>query len=366
MVDFKQVLQKVIDENCTDAHFKPGALPLIRRVKDLEAAGENPVTAEDTERILKETLPESKREKFYRQQEMDYAYAFSDDIRFRVNAHFHLGTIALAFRLCRTDILSFESLRLPPVIRELAELERGLVLVTGITGSGKSTTLATMVNHINEHRRDHIVTIEDPIEFIHKDKMSLVTQREIGLDTSTFLEALKRTLRQDPDVILIGEMRDRETIRTAMSAAETGHLVFSTLHVVKAAMAVDRILSFFDGAEQTQVRLQLSMNLQGVISQRLMPSADRSFILPALEIMIGTPTVRKLIHDGKTRDLPQAIQNREGGMQTLNQHLVDLVRSKMITLEDAMDTSDNPPALRRNLEGGFAGGDREAIIGGGF
>lgn len=366
MVDFRKVLKKVIDENCTDAHFKPGALPLIRRVKELEPVDDGAVTAEQTQHILEETLPERKRERFFKQQEMDYAYAYSDQFRFRVNAHFHLGQVALSFRLCRTDILSFEALRLPPVIRQLAELERGLVLVTGITGSGKSTTLATMVNHINERRRCHIVTIEDPIEFIHKDKMSLVTQREVGLDTSSFLEALKRTLRQDPDVILIGEMRDRETIRTAISAAETGHLVFSTLHVVKAAMAVDRILSFFDGAEQHQIRLQMSMNLQGVISQRLVTSADNTFILPALEIMIGTPTVRKLIHDGNTRDLPQAIQNREGGMQTLNQHLVNLVRSGVISIEEAMKNSDNASALRRNLEGGFAGGDKEAILAGGF
>jgi twitching motility protein PilT len=364
MIDYKQILQKVVDENCTDAHFKPGGLPLIRRIKDLEAAGEEPLTAQDTEHILKETLPEKKQKQFYQEQEMDYAYPYADQIRFRVNAHFHLGQVALSFRLCRTDILSFEALRLPPVIRQLAELERGLVLVSGITGSGKSTTLATMINHINERRPCHIVTIEDPIEFIHKDKMSLVTQREVGLDTGSFLEALKRTLRQDPDVILIGEMRDRETIRTAISAAETGHLVFSTLHVVKAAMVVDRILSFFDGAEQQQIRLQISMNLQGVISQRLLPSADNTFILPALEIMVGTPTVRKLIYDGNTRDLPQAIQNREGGMQTLNQHLVNLVRSGVISYEEAMKTSDNPFALRRNLEGGFAGGDTEAILGG--
>ncbi len=242
MTDFINVLTRVVRENCTDAHFQVGSPPLIRKVKDLAPAGDQLLTQEETARILEQTLSEDRRKKFEKDLEADYAYTLSGQFRFRVNAHYHLGTIGLSFRLCRTDILSFEILRLPPVIKELAGLERGLILVAGITGSGKSTTLATMINQINETRHCHIVTVEDPVEFIHQDKMSLVTQREVGSDTKSFLEALKRVLRQDPDVILIGEMRDRETIRTAISAAETGHLVFSTLHVVQAATAVDRIL----------------------------------------------------------------------------------------------------------------------------
>jgi twitching motility protein PilT len=363
MVDFKAVLARVVKENCTDAHFQTGSPPLIRKIKDLVPAGDEYLTAEDTILILAETLSEERRERFEKDLEADYAYTLSGQFRFRVNAHYHLGTIGLSFRLCRTDILSLETLRLPPVIRELASLERGMILVTGITGSGKSTTLATMIRHINETRHCHIVTVEDPVEFIHEDKMSLVTQREVGSDTKSFLEALRRVLRQDPDVILIGEMRDRETIRTAISAAETGHLVFSTLHVVQAATAVDRILSFFATEEQDQVREQIAMNLQGVLSQRLLSSADRSFILPALEIMIGTATVRKLIAEGRTRDLPQAMQNGEAGMQTLNQHLVKLVQSGLVAQEEALRTSDNPASLRRLLAGGYSAGDRQSIIG---
>jgi twitching motility protein PilT len=365
MIDLDSMLRKVIQDECTDLHLKPGSFPLVRKVKELVPIDDLPVSAEDTEQVLERILPEVKRKVFQETMEMDFAYGISDDFRFRVNAHYHLGEIALSFRLCRSDILSFRRLRLPPVVQKLAELEHGLVLVTGITGSGKSTTLAAMLNHINETRRRHIVTIEDPVEFIHRDKVGLVTQREVGLDTASFLEALKRVLRQDPDVILIGEMRDAETIRTAISAAETGHLVFSTLHVVEANMVIDRILSFFEGGEQNQIRLQLSANLQGVIAQHLLASADHSFILPALEIMIGTPTVRKLIHDGNTRDIRQAIQNGEAGMQTLDQHLLNLARSGIVTVEDALASAHNASALKRNLEGGYAGGDRQAIIHGG-
>jgi len=363
MIDFGAVLTRVVRENCTDAHFQPGSPPLIRKIKDLIPVGTDYLTSQDTAMILEKTLSEERRKRFEKDLEADYAYTLAGQFRFRVNAHYHLGTVGLSFRLCRTDILSFETLRLPPVIRELAALERGLILLTGITGSGKSTTLAAMISHINETRHCHIVTVEDPVEFIHEDKMSLVTQREVGTDTKSFLEALRRVLRQDPDVILIGEMRDRETIRTAISAAETGHLVFSTLHVVQAAIAVDRILSFFAREEQDQVREQIAMNLQGVVSQRLLSSADRTFILPALEIMIGTATVRKLIAEGRTRDLPQAMQNGEAGMQTLNQHLVKLVQSGLVAQEEALKNSDNPVALRRAIAGGYAGGDRQSIIG---
>jgi len=364
VTQLKEMLQKVIDLNGTDLHLKVGNRPMIRIVGKLEPQDLEVLTVEDTDRILRETARQDQYEKFQNTWELDYAITLDDTFRFRVNAYRHMGNTGLAFRLLRNDILSFQDLMLPEVISRLAKEERGMILVTGITGSGKTTTLATMLNYINETRKGHIVTVEDPVEFIHKDKKCIVSQREISTDTKSFLEALKHALRQDPDVILIGEMRDAETIRTAISAAETGHLVLSTLHTVQAPQTVERILSFFDGPEQVIVRTQLALNLRGIISQRLLVSRDRSRIVPAVEVMIVTPTVRKLILDGRINELRQVIQNREEGMQTFDQSLEDLVLAKTITLQEGMAASDSPLTLRRNVEGGVAGGDRTAIIGG--
>lgn len=364
MIQLKTLLQKVIDVNGTDLHLKAGSRPVIRIIGELEPQEGDIVTEQDTEIILKETTREDQYLKFKQNLELDYAMTLSDTFRFRVNAYYHMGKVSLAFRLLRNDILSFEDLMLPEVLRQLTEEERGLILVTGITGSGKTTTLATMVNFINERRKCHIVTVEDPVEFVHRDKKSIVSQREVGLDTKSFLEALKHALRQDPDVILIGEMRDAETIRTAISAAETGHLVLSTLHTVQAPPTIERILSFFDGPEQVIVRTQLALNLRGVLSQRLLISKDKTRIVPAVEIMIATPTVRKLIYEGRINELRQAIQNREDGMQTFDQALEDLVRRGIISIEEGMAASDSPLTLKRNVLGGVSGGDRATIIGG--
>jgi len=364
VLDLKEMLQRVVDLNGTDLHLKVGNRPMIRVIGKLNPQDFDVVTAEDTDRILRETTLEEKYEKFQNDWELDYAMTLTDTFRFRINAYRHMGNVGLAFRLLRNDILSFKELMLPEALERLSEEERGLILVTGITGSGKTTTLATMLNHINENRKAHIVTIEDPVEFVHKDKKCIVTQREIGLDTKSFLEALKRALRQDPDVILIGEMRDAETIRTAMSAAETGHLVLSTLHTVQAPQTIERILSFFEGPEQVIVRAQLAMNLRGVLSQRLLVSKDKSRIVPAVEIMIVTPTVRKLILEGRVNELRQVIQNQEEGMQTFDQSLEELIRQGAITLQEGMAASDSPLTLRRNVEGGVSGGDRATIIGG--
>lgn len=356
------LLQKVMEVNATDLHLKVGSPPMIRVNTVLQAAGEHVLTPEDTQKLVESAMTKKEFTQFQDKLDLDFAYKVGN-VRFRTNAYFHLGTMALAMRYNRNDILEFSKLNLPPVVQTIAENERGLILVTGITGSGKSTTLAAMVRHIARTRKCHVVTVEDPIEYIYEDEGSIISQREVGHDTHSFHEALKRALRQDPDVMLIGEMRDSETIRSAISAAETGHLVFSTLHTVEAQTTIDRVISFFDGPEQEQVRQQLSANFVAVISQRLLPRADRPGIIPCLEIMLGTSTVRKLILENKIHQLRQAIQNREGGMQTFNQHLLELVNKKIITREVALANSDNPSALRRMMAGGVSGGDQTSLVG---
>lgn len=362
-VDYKELLQAVVDTRSTDLHIRAGACPKLRTSGDLVNYNDYVMTPEDTEFFLRSITDESQWHTFTTEKELDFAYALNRHCRFRVNAYWHLGTIALAFRLNRSDILDFEKLNLPPVIRDLAHQERGLILVTGVTGSGKSTTLATMLNYINQTRACHIVTIEDPIEFVYTDAKALVSQREVGYDTTSFVRALRAALREDPDVILVGEMRDVETIRTAVNAAETGHLVFSTLHTTMASTSVERILGFFNPNEQGIIRALLAENLKGVVSQRLLPRKGMKGLIPALEIMVGTSTVRKLISENKLRTLNQAIQNREGGMQSFNQALLDLIKADKIEEHVAMRSSDNPAALRRMLLGGESGGDSTSILG---
>lgn len=362
-VDYRELLTAVVDTRSTDLHIRPGAPPKLRTAGDLVDLNDCIMTPEDSEFFLRSITDEAQWYTFTTDKELDFAYSLNRDCRFRVNAYWHLGQIAIAFRLNRSDILDFEKLNLPPVIRDLAHQERGLVLVTGVTGSGKSTTLATMLDYINQIRACHIITIEDPIEFIYSDKKALISQREVGYDTSSFVRALRAALREDPDVILVGEMRDVETIRTAVNAAETGHLVFSTLHTTMAATSVERILGFFSPNEQGIIRALLSENLRGVISQRLLPKKGGKGLIPALEIMVGTSTVRKLIAENKLRTLNQAIQNREGGMQTFNQAILDLIKAEKIEEIVGMRSSDNPAALRRMLLGGESGGDSTSILG---
>lgn len=364
MKALKELLELVVKQNGTDLHFKVGTPPMIRIAGDLEPVpGESVVCPEDTEKIVTEILSEEHLKTFRENKELDFSVPLTDEFRFRVNAYYHMTTVGLAFRFLRRDMLSFEGLGLPPVVKTLADRTRGLILVTGITGSGKSTTMATMVNYINETRKCHIITIEDPIEFTYRDAKSVVSQREVGIDTKSFNEALKRALRQDPDVILIGEMRDVETIRTAISAAETGHLVLSTLHTVQAPPTIDRILSFFPGSEQTQVRAQVADCLAGVISQRLIPRSDQKGLIPALEILVNNVTIKKLIQEAKTGAIYQVIQNGEEGMQSFNGALFKLVKDRIVSQEEARLNSPNWIELKRNLDGGFSGGDRAAIIG---
>jgi twitching motility protein PilT len=289
---------------------------------------------------------------FERSPEMDLAIGIKGIGRFRVNVFRQRSSIGVVFRYVRRPSFSFEELNLPPAVRVLAEKRRGLVLVTGTTGSGKSTTLAAMINHINNLRRCHIVTIEDPIEFLHQDNIAIINQREVGFDTVSFAEALKHVLRQSPDVILIGEMRDLETISTAIQAAETGHLVLSTLHTIDATQTVERIINYFPAYLHNQIRMELSLCLNGVISQRLLPMGSGTGRVPAVEVMLCTPTIKKLIFEGKTLELHQHIEaGGHVGMQSFNQSLLGLYRRKMIRMDDALAYASSPDEFRLMAEG---------------
>jgi twitching motility protein PilT len=309
------------------------------------------LTATDTREIVYSILNNSQRQRLETEQQLDFSYQVPGKGRFRVNAYQQRGAISGAFRLIPSKTVPIEELGMPPVIRDFANKPRGLVLVTGPTGSGKSTTLASIINEINETRSEHILTIEDPIEFVHTHKKCVVNQRELGTDAHSFALALKAALRQDPDVILVGEMRDMETIGTALTAAETGHLVFATLHTQDAPQTVDRIIDVFPPAQQGQVRAQLSIGLQGIVTQTLIPTADSRGRAVAAEVLVPTPGVRNLIREGKTHQIYSLIQTGAShGMQTMDASLAGLVRSGRITEEVAQTRSSNPEELRKLIE----------------
>lgn len=299
-------------------------------------------------------LSDRQREEFENRHELDLAYGVQGLGRFRVNMFTQRGSISAVLRTIPFNVSTLEELNLPEVIKKITQNKRGLVLVTGTTGSGKSTTLASMLDAINSNRTEHIITIEDPIEYLHRDKKSIINQRELGVDTQSFADALKSSLRQDPDVILVGEMRDYETIDTALTAAETGHLVLSTLHTVDAQETINRIVGVFPPYQQRQVRLQLSAVLKGVISQRLVPRADGKGRVPAVEVMVSTARVRELIDDKeKTKLLRDTIQNgyETYGMQTFDQSLMKLLNNELITFDEALRQSSNPDDFKLKYSG---------------
>lgn len=346
MFDIDQALMAVIETEGSDLHLKVPARPVIRRYGRLEPIeGSEPLTAVDTEQVLFRILTdEQKLEAFRDEREVDFSYSIPGVARFRVNAFVQRGSVSLVCRAIPFQIKTVAELMLPPVISDLADEERGLILLTGTTGSGKSTTLASMIDHINSHYSKHIVTIEDPVEFLHRDKASILNQREVGEDTVSFARALKRVLRQDPDVILIGEMRDEETVRTALSAAETGHLVLSTIHTVDASESVNRIIDFFPQLEQRQARAMLAGTLKGVISQRLVPTPDGQGRVATCEILRMTGRVRDMImNPDETGKLHEVIS--EGayyGMQTFDQALLTHVQAGRVSMEDALKASTHP------------------------
>ena len=351
--DLDRLLRRLADADGSDLHLKVGSPPRIRVNGDLirltDETGPQPA---ELEAICREIMHERIWQNFEDHFEADFAYAIMGLGRFRVNAYRQRGSIGIVFRLVRSSARSFQDLNLPDAVRRLAEEQRGLVLVTGPTGSGKTTTLAAMIDHINHYRECHIVTIEDPIEVLHRDEVSAISQREVGFDTEGFLTALRSALREDPDVIFVGEMRDAETVATALSAAETGHLVFSTLHTVDAVETVNRIVDFFPANQQRQARISLAGALKGTVCQRLVPTADGSGRVPALEIMIVNGRIQQSIIDpARGADISQVIREGEYyGMQTFDQGLVTLLEQGVIDLRSATQASSNPHDLRVALQ----------------
>src|SRR3954451_3239810 len=353
--DFADILLAVLEHRASDLHITAGAEPTIRvrgRLKALEGFAK--LSQQDTRELVYGILNDDQRNRFERDRQIDFAYQIPGAARFRVNAYQQRSAAGAAFRLIPTEIPQLETLGLPPVVRDLVTKPRGLVLCTGPTGSGKSTSLASMLDVINATRDEHIMTVEDPIEFLHQHKRCLVNQRELGTDATSFSAALKAALRQDPDIILVGEMRDLETISTALTAAETGHLVFATLHTQDAPQTIDRIIDVFPSEQQGQVRVQLAVSLQGILTQQLLPTADGSGRTVAVEIMVPNPAIRNLIREGKTHQLYSVLQTGgQVGMQTMDASLATLVRTGKITRQLAEERSSTPDELRRLMGGGM-------------
>ncbi len=352
-LDFQELLKRMVKERASDLFLKVGSPPTLRidgRIRFMQAEALTPEKANE----IMETLKQARvRDDWKDKLEIDLAYDLPGVGRFRCNIYRQRGNVSFALRHIEKTIPGFEELDLPSEpLRKLSGCNRGLVLVTGVTGCGKSTTLAAIINFINENANKHIVTLEDPIEFIYRDKRSIISQREVGVDTEDFVSALKHVVRQSPDVILVGEMRDRETMEAAISAAETGHLVLSTLHTVNATQTVERIINYFPPHQHQLIRMQISMVLEGVISQRLLPRRDGKGRVPAVELMMRSPTVKDLLAEGKTNELYKAIKEGEYfGSQTFNQSLKRLYEGENITLEDAMGAADNPEELKLEIRG---------------
>jgi twitching motility protein PilT len=348
-LDFAEVLLEVVSRRASDLHLAAGAPPMVRvrgRLTPME--GYPALTPTDTREIIYSILSNQQRQRLENNWQIDFAYQIPGAARFRVNAYFQRSALGAAFRLIPFEVVPLETLGLPASVVEFTKKPRGLVLVTGPTGSGKSTTLASVIDVINREREEHIMTIEDPIEFLHTHKKCLVNQRELGSDATSFAEALKAALRQDPDVILVGEMRDIETIGTAITAAETGHLVFATLHTQDTPQTIDRIIDVFPPGQQGQVRAQLAIALQGIMTQMLLPTADGSGRCVAAEVMIPTPAVRNLIREAKSHQIYSVLQTGSAhGMQTMDSSLAQLVRAGKITRALAESRAHSLEELRR-------------------
>ncbi|PLX42896.1 MAG: type IV pili twitching motility protein PilT [Deltaproteobacteria bacterium] len=354
-MELNAVLKAAVDANASDIHLKAGLPPIFRSnsaLRPYKAVGR--LTPDVLTALAEELMNSGQRDSFERNREIDMGYGVAGLGRFRLNIFQQRGSIGMVFRVIPTEVKTVRQLALPKVVETLAEEQRGLILVTGTTGSGKSTTLAAMIDHINGNRTSHVMTIEDPIEFLHRDKKSIINQREVGFDTHSFSGALKSALRQDPDVILVGEMRDFETIETALVAAETGHLVLSTLHTVDAGETINRIISVFPPYQQKQVRLQLASIIKGIVSQRLVNRADGKGRVPAVEVMVSTSRIRECIESPeKTKEITTAIS--EGyttyKMQTFDQSLLGLLQAKHITYKEALRQSSNPDDLALKVSG---------------
>jgi twitching motility protein PilT len=349
MVDFAALITAVTERGASDLHLTVGAPPVIRVNGSLVRLDLPPLRAQDTRELVYGILTQDQRQRLEENLEIDFSYAVPARGRFRVNAYYQRAALGAALRAVPTAIKTLEELRLPAALRDWVTKPRGLVLVTGPTGSGKSTTLASLINEINETRDCHIMTVEDPIEFLHRHKKSIVNQREVGADTHSFANALRSVLRQDPDVILVGELRDLETMQIALTAAETGHLVFATLHTSDAPQTIDRVIDVFPPHQQDQVRIMLAGALQGVCCQQLLPTLHGGRAV-ACEVMMPTPAVRNLIREGKTHQIYSMMQTgSQHGMQSMDAALANLVRQGHVSVRLAQERAGNPDDLRRLL-----------------
>lgn len=352
----EDLLKELVEKGGSDLHIANGLPPVFRLDGDLVRSDHEKLTPETVEALLFPMLSNEQRRRLEQDWELDFSYGIEGLGRFRVNFYKDKGAYAGAFRTISAEAPRLEDLGMPPIVTKIAERPRGLVLVTGPTGSGKSTTLAAMVDYINRTRAEHILTIEDPVEFVHTSKLSVINQRELGMDTRSFANALKSALREDPDIILVGEMRDHETIALALTAAETGHLVFGTLHTSSASQTIDRIIDVFPEGQQQQIRVQLANSLIAVFAQTLLPKrlpdGRQKGRIMAQEILIVTPAVSNLIREAKAAQIYSTIQTSSSvGMQTLESALADLYRRGLITLEDAMSKSSKPNELKRLIQG---------------
>ncbi|MBV9463393.1 MAG: PilT/PilU family type 4a pilus ATPase [Verrucomicrobiae bacterium] len=355
------VLRFAINMGASDIHIKPDKPPYIRASGQLYPIEIDPPTGQDMAELVEKMLSPGQLAEFRKNLEIDFSYYVPEFGRFRTNAYHQRGQINLAMRYVKAQVPAFDELHLPDILKTISEAERGIVFVSGVTGSGKSTTLAAMIEHINQTEKCHIVTLEDPIEYLFEDAMCLINQREVGLDTKDFHIALRSALRQDPDVILIGEMRDRESFSSALSAADTGHLVFTTVHATNASQTITRVLDFFPADEREQIRRGIASSLKSVISQRLIPSKHGG-VVPAIEVLVNTPIVRKLLEEDKLERLGTAIESgAEDGMQSFNQAIYHLIKNDVVTEEEGLLKSTNPEALKMNLQGIFLDEGRRII-----
>ena len=352
-MDITKLLQFAYQEDASDLHISAGEPPMMRIHGDMKKVKVPPLTPEQTHSMVYDVMNDHQRKIFEEKNELDFSMQLGEIARFRVNVFKQQRGVSAVFRKIPTKVLTLEELSMPKILREISQVEKGLILVTGPTGSGKSTTLAGMINQLNEEVEGHILTVEDPIEFVHRSKKCLVNQREIGPHTHSFANALKSALREDPDYILVGEMRDLETIQLALTAAETGHLVFGTLHTSSAPKTVDRIIDVFPANQQAQVRAMLAESLQAVIAQTLCKKVGGGRVA-GLEILLGSTAVRNLIREGKIHQIPSVMQTSQGkGMQTLEMHLLELYSRKLITKETAIEKSGNPDLLKEIEQGNY-------------
>ena len=357
-VHIDELLELVVEHNASDLHISPGLPPILRIDGELKKTRYEEYTPEVTQRMMYDILTDDQIQRFETDLELDCSYSFQQIARFRVNVYRDRGTVAAALRLIPRDIPTIEQLNLPDVMLDLSRRMRGLLLVTGPTGSGKSTSLASIIHQINMERAEHIITIEDPIEYLHEHKKSVINQRELGHDTHSFNNALRASLREDPDVILVGEMRDLETIHLAITCAETGHLVMATLHTNSAAESVDRMIDVFPPAQQEQIRVQLSNNLVAILSQQLLPRAGEPGRVAAIEVMVANSAIRNLVREAKSHQITSVIQTAAGsGMQTMDQALRDLYKQSQITYDDAMRRAQNAIELEKLIHGDGGEGD---------